>query len=942
MPPNMDDSFLTESEVAKVIKNSKLTLGSIWYILPVKWFQAWNDYQASEKLSLRKELSIGGERPGPIDNSTIVTGSGQEVRKDCFYDQDYTAVPEKAWIVLVKLYGCSIVLRREVIVRGTEKKLSVEVHPLVFDLIKADLAGKAEIVSATDLLLSRNQTLTKLLEIVANQYKVAKSRIRLWSRPTSRGNELVGIDGNLQDLAGVEDSCEILVEELNANGKWPRDVEELSDNWRSQLAVGKRVKLHWDKSDESTDTWFTFDSDELQRYGTHVKQQSQFGRRYNSRNTRNVRAHTIGSPAIEGAVGLRNLGNTCFMNSILQCLSNCEPLSTFFLSGKYEDSINKDNKIGYGGRMTETYANLINAVWSGDYSVCVPAEFKKRIGEYNSSFAGYNQQDAQELMTFLLDGLHEDCNLIKKKPYEPVIESDGRPDEVIAKLAWDGHLRRNKSFITDTFFGQLRSHIKCNKCSRESITFDPYMTVSLPLPLPTTRPIEVTVVFKDPARPPLRCQPRVEIKNSTIIDLKHAVVVMSGISGGVDSLVCADMTDNLGVVRINTTRNNSEKCKRIRPRATTFIYELEMNQPDPYEGGSIRCRWNSMFYIFSISNLFIFFYKNFVPNKLYKRNIFSQYMYDSVNDDGTFEVQFADGDFNSNVEPGRLTADEWVNESKKIGMVELGSHKTALGSPGSRGESFGHTLVLVFPRRLWKYMQQYVKVGSGYNSQRLPFKLAIGSSKQKGYSSYSSRNSKLKEHVRFHHEFTFSHVVMHSSMPRRGCNKSSALNIASCFSAFAAEEQLDEQNEWYCNKCKKHVRAYKQLGLWSVPEIFIVGLKRFHYSQGWRKHSVTRDKISSMVDFPLEGLDLSPFVMSATNDDDYIYDLFAVSNHSGGLGGGHYTAYAKNFKNNQWYNFNDSSCTKVRDVSDIISPRAYQLFYRKRNSSIWPISDGRK
>lgn len=172
-------------------------------------------------------------------------------------------------------------------------------------------------------------------------------------------------------------------------------------------------------------------------------------------------------------------------------------------------------------------------------------------------------------------------------------------------------------------------------------------------------------------------------------------------------------------------------------------------------------------------------------------------------------------------------------------------------------------------------------------------------------------------------------------MPTRGSGgngsaaREGALNLASCFKAYATEEQLDKQNEWYCNKCKAHVRAYKQLGLWSVPDIFIVVLKRFHYNQGWFKHSVSREKISSMVDFPIEGLDMGPFVMNGDGDD-YIYDLFAVSNHSGGLGGGHYTAYAKNFQDGLWYNFNDSSCAEVRDPREIVSKRAYALMYKRR------------
>ena len=72
------------------------------------------------------------------------------------------------------------------------------------------------------------------------------------------------------------------------------------------------------------------------------------------------------------------------------------------------------------------------------------------------------------------------------------------------------------------------------------------------------------------------------------------------------------------------------------------------------------------------------------------------------------------------------------------------------------------------------------------------------------------------------------------------------------------------------------------------------------------------ERINADVDFPLEGLDLSKHIISAQNRKDLIYDCYAVSNHMGGLGGGHYTAYAKNPEHGKWYCFNDSSCSEIR------------------------------
>lgn len=116
--------------------------------------------------------------------------------------------------------------------------------------------------------------------------------------------------------------------------------------------------------------------------------------------------HTKGVPPVVGAVGLQNLGNTCFMNSILQCLSNTECLTQIFLSDAHVSQINKTNVLGHGGKLAQVYAKLIKDMWNDGYTKIVPREFKTTIGEFQPQFAGYDQQDSQELMAFLLDGLH--------------------------------------------------------------------------------------------------------------------------------------------------------------------------------------------------------------------------------------------------------------------------------------------------------------------------------------------------------------------------------------------------------------------------------------------------------------------------------------------------------------------------------------------------------
>lgn len=94
----------------------------------------------------------------------------------------------------------------------------------------------------------------------------------------------------------------------------------------------------------------------------------------------------------------------------------------------------------------------------------------------------------------------------------------------------------------------------------------------------------------------------------------------------------------------------------------------------------------------------------------------------------------------------------------------------------------------------------------------------------------------------------------------------------------------------YCPSCKEHRQATKKLDLWRLPEILVVHLKRFSYSR------FLKNKLDTFVNFPVHNLDLSKHVKHrAVAPPSYVYELYAISNHYGGLGGGHYTAYAKVF-----------------------------------------------
>lgn len=589
--------------------------------------------------------------------------------------------------------------------------------------------------------------------------------------------------------------------------------------------------------------------------------------------------HEEGTSTAKGIVGLRNLGNTCFMNSVIQCFNQTPIFHNFFLEDKYEAEINKNNPLGNGGEVARKWAELMKAMWSGKYKVVVPIDFKKTIGQFAPRFMGFQQQDSQELLSFLLDGIHEDLNQIVDKPYIGSIEAEDRPLGEVAKEAWTNHKKRNASIVVDNMHGQLKSRVECPECSRVSITFDPYSTLSVPIPTDNQKTQIITWI---PHNAPSDFVPKsygVKVpKQATIREFKKLIIQQLDLKGvAPDTLQIRDVykgkpnkekTDNETVTRMANPLSDDffvYECKPYNAPETAdpehkpdmVCFPLCHRKPGPYDAR------------FGVP-LAVQIDANLPHSKEELREYFCKLITPYLSTENR----------------GRLTKDELdINSLYEVKFLERARNSRFVSFTPKKWDDMKdiHTVdtILLF----WKDLKDY----------------------NEDFSIWSKREK--DQTCAF--------------------NKNEAINLDQCFECFTQTETLKDDNLWYCSSCKEHRAARKTMTIWTCPNILVIHLKRFSYTR-W-----SRNKITALINFPLEGLDISPWCEENpdVSPEDCIYDCYGVSNHSGSLGGGHYTAYVKNREDANWYMCNDSSSYKLENSNRVVSSESYLLFYRKRNGA---------
>ncbi|XP_064478752.1 ubiquitin carboxyl-terminal hydrolase 4-like isoform X2 [Ornithodoros turicata] len=565
--------------------------------------------------------------------------------------------------------------------------------------------------------------------------------------------------------------------------------------------------------------------------------------------------------------GLRNLGNTCFMNAVLQCLSSTDMLSEYLMLDHYRRELLNRNKRRQRHQtleeecvLVDALIQLLRALWAAeeDDGDCEGALrlFRAAVARQATQYEGSDQHDAQEFLVWLLDHLHQELQACKRHRNHktPPPKSRGDLTELSQHQRW-------RSPVGWLFEGSLRLRLTCPRCNQLRDSFDPFLGLSLPLPTRLHRK-KRTVSLRLTLRAASPPQVRVQLEMSDGCrgsDLITGLASIYKVPEG-QLMLLEETEDGLGTA--------FDPGHTVPVSGGLLALQLPHEGPPPPDVLLVVCRCR-------VGNMGPFFGWTFavdVPRdasyvKLQKRILEAlEGRSDTTEQElrDSFSLLLLVG---AGLSPRTISAD--VDHPLLVDAVEL---------------------ALLYSRGRFPFSPPHVRLLLEWDSDAKDRILPRDSDE-----------------------------ILDDSPQYDSVNVAEeSITLEDCLAFYFTEEKLEPDEAWLCPHCNSRQQGVAQLTLWSCPQILVVHLKRFKQDIG---------KLSTPVEVPLRGLNLGPYLCPGAPSSEALYDLYALCNHHGsGMHGGHYTACCRHPVDGRWYHYDDTRVRRLHE-EEVVTCDAYLLFF---------------